>query len=427
MTDERMDALIRRLDVHVDPDPTFVELALGVVAPRARLARERDRRAVWRLWATLWPPDPSSARGRSVTMRLALTVATVVLLLITIVVAAVLVGGLRRSTFGANGPLVVAHDGEVLVVNAETSEAQLLFHETDPVSGLTRSPDGRLIAYWTGPGTLTRFEVANVDGSDRKRLASSLGVLHGGCIEAWAPDSTSIASSVQGGGHSRIIVADVASGAARFLTPPSVEAECPLWSPDGRSIAFEHDVTDEYSMLAVIDRDGTGMRDLSSDLAGLTDYGTNGWSPDGSFVYFGAGDAGTSAIYRSNVEMATSQRLTGVEIRPFAPMVSPDGSYVSFIVQGTEGWDVHVMRSDGSGEHPLLVNATNSGWSADGKYVLAQWHQPSAGAPNGGLTLITPDGAERRVVLPFDWACATNPDTQVPECLTGAAWGEPTP
>jgi hypothetical protein len=42
MTDERMDALIRRLDVQSDPDPEFVRLTYASLRPRARAARVRD-------------------------------------------------------------------------------------------------------------------------------------------------------------------------------------------------------------------------------------------------------------------------------------------------------------------------------------------------------------------------------------------------
>ena len=177
----------------------------------------------------------------------------------------------------------------------------------------------------------------------------------------------------------------------------------------------------------MIDRDGSGLRDLTGDLPGLAVFGANGWSPDGSFVYFGAGDDSTTAIFRVNVKTATSERLTGTDIQAFAPALSPDGTLVSFMVWAGAWWDVHLIGADGTGEHRLLEHATNDGWSGDGSYVLAEWHQPTPGAPNGGLALVRPDGTEPRVALPFDWVCATNPDNGQPRCLNGASWGGPTP
>ena len=49
MTDERIDALIRRLDVTTDPDPEFVRSTYASLRPRARAARVRDTSRIGRL------------------------------------------------------------------------------------------------------------------------------------------------------------------------------------------------------------------------------------------------------------------------------------------------------------------------------------------------------------------------------------------
>ena len=49
MTDERIDALIRRLDVTTDPDPEFVRSTYASLRPRARAARIRDTSRIGRL------------------------------------------------------------------------------------------------------------------------------------------------------------------------------------------------------------------------------------------------------------------------------------------------------------------------------------------------------------------------------------------
>ena len=48
MTDERIDALIRRLDVTTDPDPEFVRSTYASLRPRARAARVRDTSPIGR-------------------------------------------------------------------------------------------------------------------------------------------------------------------------------------------------------------------------------------------------------------------------------------------------------------------------------------------------------------------------------------------
>ena len=358
MTDERIDALIRRLDVPYVPDPTFVDLTLAVLAPRVTRARRRDERALSRWWTALWSARASAGRNAIPMARPALILAVVAFLVLALVVTLVLSGAFRRQEFGGNGPLVVSRGGELLTIDAETSVVRTTVHESTPIVGLTRSPDGRLMAFWTGPGTGTRFEVANVDGSDRRQLAPALGLVRGGCIEDWAPDSKSIATEVTDQDRFRIVVADVATGNASFLTPPGVIAECPLWSPDGRTIAFQHDFPDGHTTLAMIGRDGSGMRELSGGVGSLLVFGSNGWSPDGTLIYFGAGDSGTTAIFRANVKTGATERLTSPFIHAFAPMVSPDGTHVSFIVWGAGYWDLHIMRFgwDGRASPPRIRN-----------------------------------------------------------------------
>ena len=49
MTDERIDALIRRLEVTSDPDPEFVRSTYLALRPRARAARVSDASWIGRL------------------------------------------------------------------------------------------------------------------------------------------------------------------------------------------------------------------------------------------------------------------------------------------------------------------------------------------------------------------------------------------
>ena len=94
MTDERIDALIRRLDVPADPDPDFVRSTYLALRPRARAARVSDASRIGRLRrdlrlvlaGTRWP---STARPVG-------TVGLVVLLLLATMVALAVVGALNR-------------------------------------------------------------------------------------------------------------------------------------------------------------------------------------------------------------------------------------------------------------------------------------------------------------------------------------------
>ena len=84
-----------------------------------------------------------------------------------------------------------------------------------------------------------------------------------------------------------IFVMDADGGNQRNLTRDPGNDQSPVWSPDGKQIAFERD-----SAIYVMNADGSGQRKLTSPDAET--YESNpAWSPDGTRIAF-AGSIGTS-------------------------------------------------------------------------------------------------------------------------------------
>jgi hypothetical protein len=101
MTDERIDALIRRLDVPSDADPDFVRSTSAALRPRARAARVSDASRIGRMRRDLrlvlagarWP-----APARPVGM--VGPIVLLVLLVVATTVALAVVGALNHDVFG---------------------------------------------------------------------------------------------------------------------------------------------------------------------------------------------------------------------------------------------------------------------------------------------------------------------------------------
>jgi Tol biopolymer transport system component len=175
----------------------------------------------------------------------------------------------------------------------------------------------------------------------------------------------------------------------------------PLFSPDGRRIAFLEPGGDEYTppMWAVMDSSGKLLDLVANPIAyAAYQYDTKGtWSPDGqqlavelSFTLDPRDDSGT--ILPMNVFIASADggdldQLTGVDDSPLRynqePYWSPDGRYVAFVshdecggvpVQCWPGGEnfIYVIRPDGSGRKliagPGLIYLL--GWTADGRYLV---------------------------------------------------------
>jgi dipeptidyl aminopeptidase/acylaminoacyl peptidase len=426
MTDERIDALIRRLDVPSDPSQDFVRSTYASLRPRARAARVSEASRIGRLRRDLrlmLAGSRSPAPARSARM-----LGLVILLALATLLALAIVGAMNRTI--QNGPLIVSMGGELQAIDVVDGSIRSILPPGDRAEGVSRSPDGRLVAFWTVDGGHSHLWVIGIDGRDRRELgsdlASDLGLGWANAIDVWSSDSRFLATEVRPvGEEARIIVADVVTGSARVVTPPGLVAHNPLWSPDDRWIAFAEETTGTRS-LAVIRTDGSGKRTISGDIVGVA--GPDTWSPDGSWIYFDAnptlGNRRDNGVYRANVAGGFSQLLIGNGLgldAAFAPASSPDGTLIVFIVPRSDGQatDLYIANSDGSGSHRLLERATHDGWSADGRYILAEW--TPADQP-GGLAVIAPDGSDFRVLLPFD-GCVRNGSG----CTDGVGWGQPRP
>ncbi len=423
MTDERIDALIRRLDVASTPDPAFVASTAAILRTLAREARVQDssrlgrfRRDISRATvSTAWPSTPRSA--------VALGIVGLALLL---ALAAILVLGARHPLPPVeNGPLIVAVGGQLRAVDVADGTSRVIAPIGKGGVHVSRSPDGRLVAFWRPGVADDQLVTIGTDGKGEHRLVEGQTFKWAGCIGSWSPDSHYLASEVSVRGTNRILIADTVTGGGRLVTPEGVVAHCPLWSPDGRWIAFTQEGTSGSRTLAVIGIDGTGMRDVSGDLGGLQVQAPDTWSPDGAWIYFGAvrsnGGRNVGRVYRANVVSGVSRQLSPDAVS-FAgsPASSPDGTQLAFVVARADGaFDLFVANSDGTRTRLLLANALNDGWSADGRYVLTRW--TPADQP-GGLAMISPDGTGFRVVGYVDPGCPADGNV-----ACDFAWGQPRP
>src|SRR5688500_503376 len=267
ITDERIDAITRRPDVPSVPDPSYVRATYAALMPRARAARVSDTSRVGRLQRDLrlvvsgaaWPAMPRRAGAAGF----------VLLLILAAMAALAIVGALDRAQPIQNGPLVVSIRGELRVIDTLGGSARTITLGGDDAQGVSRSPDGRLVTFWTIGGGRTHLYAVGVDGQDRRELASSMALAWTSSIDTWSADSRYLATGailLDGGSRSeRIVIVDVATGAATAVTPPEISAFSPLWAPDNQWIAFS-EVAGAVHSLAIIRTDASGMRTVSGDL-----------------------------------------------------------------------------------------------------------------------------------------------------------------
>ena len=174
-------------------------------------------------------------------------------------------GALNQVQPIQNGPLIVSMRGELQAIDVVDGSVRSILPPGDNANGVSRSPDGRLVAFWTVGGGQSHLWVIGVDGQDRRELASDLSLGWPDAIDVWSSDSRFLATEVILGGDARIIVADVVTGAARVVTPPgfSPTTPCGLRTTADRL----HQGGRRMRSLAVIRTDGSGKRTISGNVS----------------------------------------------------------------------------------------------------------------------------------------------------------------
>lgn len=142
---------------------------------------------------------------------------------------------------------------------------------------LSWSPDGQKIVFSLAnaeAGDLNIY-LMNPDGSNIVQLTDGDGAREA----AWSPDSKQIAyiSSIEN--LSGLFVINVDGTNHKLLTPHPDFYGSPVWSPNGKQIAFSCSQRD----ICVVNADGTNLINLTHDVPmdGLPD-----WSPDGQRIVF---------------------------------------------------------------------------------------------------------------------------------------------
>lgn len=215
---------------------------------------------------------------------------------------------------------------------------------------------------------------------------------------AFSPDGNSVAFYRQhsAAGGAGIYVTGVGSDHLVQLTTDDGDC-CPVWSPDGRWIAFSRSSNREYSIFLVPAESGneqklktgvlaaqqSGIFNLASATFNERKLDTNGvvphrgaidWSPDGKSIAF----TGPSGIYIAGVENSSVRRIT--EPPPLSedwgPKFSPDGATVLFVRNQQVGLSNEiesVSAKGGSSTHIFSEPGTIASppqWSYDGRSVI---------------------------------------------------------
>jgi TolB protein len=195
------------------------------------------------------------------------------------------------------------------------------------------------------------------------------------------------------GGHWQVWVASSTLAGAKQLTHGHHDSGWPVWSPNGKRLAFDSNRTDhtpnnsnDVNDVFVMRPDGSGVRKLTRS-KGVS--GDAAWSPNGRLIAFDSSDGsrnGRSAIYVMNENGHAVRRVTkpAGHLSDYEPRFSPDGTHLVFArARGTADnaptalFTVRVNGGSLDQLTPFTLHVGASDWSPNGKQIVFEAY------PNG--------------------------------------------
>ncbi len=165
-----------------------------------------------------------------------------------------------------------------------------------------------------------------------------------------SPDGRKIAVAIAREGNTDLWLYDVKRDTLSRLTVSGGEDLGPLWTPDGRRIAYYYSMTGPFQMFSLA-ADGSG--EPQKILDGENSQRPESWSPDGKVLVFSENDPETGfdiwSLQIDDIEGGKPESIIKTTFDELHGKLSPDGRWLAYVSNESGHYEVYVTPFPGPG------------------------------------------------------------------------------
>ena len=346
----------------------------GLHATLAATRRTRQR-PTW-TFVERWLPMQLTMQRGPAPRQLALLF-LLVLLLAAVAATAVFIGSQRREAPltgpAANGLVLYDSGGTLWAIDGDATPRALSIGLGEALNP-SHSPDGTQLAFWTRTGERTPWSiyVADADGGNARNLTGDMQLAPEPWANiTWEPGGGRIAFATSENGTNVVYVAPSdGSGPPVRLSEADGDRSAPIWSPDGRWIAYRlRRMSDDGAVhLAIAGPDGSAEQVLATDPMPNASFRGSQWAPDSTRVAYFRQENGRHVVGVVDLD-GQETIITPADTEGFNPVWSPDGTKIAYAL---EGGGAVVAAPDGTEISQIPVGLAGCGiaWAPDGTSML---------------------------------------------------------
>jgi TolB protein len=192
------------------------------------------------------------------------------------------------------------------------------------------------IAYVMKQGNRYELQIADADGAAQETALASFEPI---ISPVWSPDGRRLAYVSFESKKPVVYVHSLLDGKRHVAANFKGSNSAPAWSPDGKTLAVSLS-REGGSQIFLISPDGSGVRRLTSSAAIDTEPR---FSPDGQWIYFTSDRGGSPQIYRMPAAGGEPQRITFEGSYNVSPRLSPDGKNLAYIARNAGKFQVALL------------------------------------------------------------------------------------